>query len=139
MRAGLSRAERKHQPANTRSVLPHPLDLQSAQILEWDLVRRSIQLALLLLLLVYIVGAPFETVDHWDNFAQGGNDLVLSVLSLVAGFGLILVVACLLRLALRRIFSKRTVGFAILPQLATAFLEVARPEPPTSPPLPLRI
>lgn len=102
-------------------------------------MRRSIQIALLLLLFVHLAWAPLETIDRWDQFAQDGNDLELSVLSLVAGFGLILVVACLLRLALRAVLMKRSLGLVVLPQIAEAFLKAARPAPFTSPPLSLRI
>jgi hypothetical protein len=102
-------------------------------------VRRSIQIALLLLLLVHLAGAPFETIDRWDQFAQGGNDLVLSVLSVVAGLGLTLVMACLLRLALWAVLVKRRLGLVVLPQVAEAFLKASRPAPFTSPPLSLRI
>lgn len=102
-------------------------------------MRRLIQVALLLLLLVHLAGAPFETVDHWDNFAQGGDDLVLSVLSVVAGLGLTLAIAYLLRSALRAVSQRRGPRFIILPQIAKAFLQAERPAPLTSPPLFLRI
>lgn len=39
--------------------------------------RVSVTVVLLLLLAVCICGPLFETVDHWDQFPQSGNDIVL--------------------------------------------------------------
>lgn len=39
---------------------------------------------LILLLAVCMFGPLFETVDHWDQFPQSGNDIVLSIVLAVA-------------------------------------------------------
>ena len=41
---------------------------------------------LILLLAVCVFGPLFETVDHWDQFPQTGNDIVLSIVLAVALF-----------------------------------------------------
>lgn len=102
-------------------------------------VRRLIQVVLLLLLLVLLCGPLFETVDHWDHFAQGGNDLVLNALGVVVGFGLSVLVSFLLRLIFRPAFASFRLSLVALPQIANAFLGSIQPAPDTSPPLPLRI
>ena len=104
----------------------------------FKLVRRLIQIALALLFIVHLAGAPLETIDRWDQFVEGGNDLELIVIGVVAVLGLTLVTACLLRLALRAVSVKRF-GLVVPPQIAEVFIEAARPAPFTSPPLSLRI
>lgn len=43
---------------------------------------------MLAILLLFILAGPlFETVDHWDNFPQTGNDTVLSLVMLVTCVG----------------------------------------------------
>ena len=102
-------------------------------------MRRLIQVALLLLLLIHLGGPLFETVDHWDQFAQGGDDLVLSVLGVVVGLGLTIVLAFVLRWIFPALLASSLLSLVVLSQEAIAFLEIARPAPSTSPPLPLRI
>lgn len=102
-------------------------------------MRRLIQIAVLLLLLIHLGGAPFETVDHWDQAAQGGDDLVFSVLSLIVGLSLTLLVGWFLRLILKRSPLSSLLGLVSLSQIVASFLAAARPAPLTSPPLPLRI
>lgn len=53
-------------------------------------MRRAVQLAILLLVLVHVGGAMFETLDEWDNFPQSGNDFVLSFLAVIVCLGLML-------------------------------------------------
>ena len=102
-------------------------------------MRRLIQVALLLLILIHLGGPPFETVDHWDQFAQGGDDLVLNVLGVVVGLGLTVVLAFFLRWVFPASLASSLLSLIVLSQEASAFLEIARPAPFTSPPLPLRI
>lgn len=106
-------------------------------------MRRLIHLALVLLLLVHLCGPLFETVDHWDGFAQGGDDFVLSVLGVIVGFGLTLFLASFLRWVFVVPANWREKAglpsLAALCQAAFLFLEADRPVPFTSPPLPLRI
>ena len=45
---------------------------------------------LILLLAVCMFGPLFETVDHWDQFPQSGNDIVLTIV-----FVLVLLALCL--------------------------------------------
>ena len=102
-------------------------------------MRRLIQIAVLLLLLIHLGGPLFETVDHWDQFAQGGDDLVLSVLSVIAGLGLTLFVGFVLRSVLRPSLASSLLSFLALPEKGATILDVPRPALLTSPPLPLRI
>ena len=51
--------------------------------------QRIITAALALLLLVCFGGPVFETIDHWDNYAETGNDFVLAVMAVaVSAFSL---------------------------------------------------
>jgi hypothetical protein len=108
-------------------------------------VRRFIQIAvlllllLLLLLLIHLTGPLFETVDHWDDFAQGGDDLVLSVLSVIVGLGLTLLAGFFLRLVFRPSLASSLLSPASLRQRLAAFLDALQPAPFVSPPVPLRI
>ena len=102
-------------------------------------MRRLIQIAVVLLLLIHIGGPLFETVDHWDRFAQGGDDLVLSVLSVIVGLGLTLLVGFLLRLIVEPSLASSLPSLVPAPQKAGKFLSAFRPAPLTSPPLALRI
>ena len=107
-------------------------------------MRRLIQLVVLILLLVHLGGPLFETVDHWDRFAQGGDDFVLSILGVIADFGLTLLVAYFLRwvfLASLANCQEKTAqpSLGAVSQAANEFLEAAPPAPHTSPPLPLRV
>ena len=102
-------------------------------------MRRLIQIAVLLLLLIHLGGPLFETVDHWDQFAQGGDDLVLSVLTVIVGLGLTLLVGFFLRLVVRPSLASSLLNPLVLPEKGCAYLDAPRPAPLTSPPLPLRI
>lgn len=81
-----------------------------------NIVRRLIQIAVLLLVLIHVGGPLFETVDHWDQFSQGqgGDDLVLSVLSLVAGCGLTLLVGYFLRNIVEPSLTRSLLSFIFL-------------------------
>ena len=102
-------------------------------------MHRTIQILILLLALVYLGGPLFETVDHWDNFAHGGDDLVLTIASGVAGAGLMLLLGCLLRMAALRRPAGEAIGSLIQFETVRPFQGCSRPTPFTSPPLPLRI
>lgn len=65
--------------------------------------RVSVLIALVLLLGIYISGPFFESVDHWDNFPQSGNDIVLTLVVAVTVFALFL---CGTRWLVRFIFSR---------------------------------
>lgn len=47
-------------------------------------------IALLLLLGTYVSGPFFEAVDHWDNFPQSGNDIILTLVTAATFFALLL-------------------------------------------------
>ncbi len=104
-------------------------------------MRRLIQIAVLLLVLVHVGGPLFETVDHWDQFSQGqgGDDLVLSVLSLVAGLGLTLLLGYFLRKIVEPSLTSSLLSLIPLPHSVNNFVSSLRPAPFTSPPLALRV
>ncbi len=102
-------------------------------------MRRLVQIALLLLLLIHLGGPPFETVDHWDQFAQGGDDFVLSVLRVAVGLGLTVVLALFLLWIFLVLIAKSVLSLIPLRRDAGAYLGAPRPAPFASPPLPLRI
>jgi hypothetical protein len=102
-------------------------------------VRRIVQVVLLLLLLVHGGGPLFETVDHWDGFAQGGDDFVLSALGVIAGLGLTVLVGFLVRWVVPVMRAASALNLDTFSQAACASLEAPKPAPSTSPPLPLRI
>ena len=103
-------------------------------------MSRRLPIAVLLLLFLIHSGGPlFETVDHWDKFAEGGDDFVLSVLSVIVGLGLTLLVGFFLRFVFPPSLASSLLSLVALPQGACAFLDAPRPAPLTSPPLPLRI
>jgi len=61
-------------------------------------MRRSLICATLFLLLAVQSSTPlFETIDRWDGFPQGGNDLELGVIAVLASFGVVLLTRILLR------------------------------------------
>ena len=91
-------------------------------------MRRLIQIAVLLLLLIHLVWPLFETVEHWDQFAKGGDDLVLGVLSVIAGLGLTLFVGFVLRSVLRPSLASSLLSFLALPEKGATILDVPRPE-----------
>ena len=47
-------------------------------------------IALVLLIGIYISGPFFEVVDHWDNFPQSGNDIILTLVMAATFFALLL-------------------------------------------------
>jgi hypothetical protein len=47
-------------------------------------------IALVLLIGIYISGPFFEAVDHWDNFPQSGNDIILTLVMAATFFALLL-------------------------------------------------
>jgi hypothetical protein len=73
---------------------------------------RLVQLALVLLLVVYLCAPLFESVDHWDHFPQSGHDIVLTVLGVALCLGIALTLM-------------RTVFRVIATKLATCGLLVA--------------
>jgi hypothetical protein len=102
---------------------------------------RAIQVVLVLLLAVCFAGPLFETVDHWDQLAQGtgSDDFETDVLSLVAVLALSALIASLPRLTLRVLVLKSRPGLLALRGNAGLFLAAATAEPIASPPLSLRI
>ncbi len=104
-------------------------------------MRRLIQIAVLLLVLIHVGGPLFETVDHWDQFSQGqgGDDLVLGVLSLVAGLGLTLLVGYFLRKIIEPSLASSLLKLIPLSHAVNSFVSALRPVSFTSPPLALRI
>ena len=50
-----------------------------------------------LLVLIHVVGALFETIDRWDGFSQGGDDIVLTVLSVAICVGFSFLLGILLK------------------------------------------
>lgn len=50
--------------------------------------RASFLIALVLLLGISISGPFFEAVDHWDNFPQSGNDIILTIAMVATLFAL---------------------------------------------------
>jgi len=104
-------------------------------------VRHLIQIAVLLLILIHVGGPLFETVDHWDQFSQGqgGDDLVLSVLSLIVGLGLTLLVGYFLRKIIEPSLANWLLRLIPLSHKVNGFVSAFRPAPFTSPPLALRI
>lgn len=59
--------------------------------------------SIVFLLLVIMLLAPiYESFDHWDQFPNGGDDTVLSLLATVAFCGLVLVAGRSLLLAVLR-------------------------------------
>jgi hypothetical protein len=55
--------------------------------------RRFCQVAVVLLLVTYLFGPAFESIDHWDHFPQSGNDIVLNVIALAACLGAVAVLS----------------------------------------------
>lgn len=55
--------------------------------------RVLVMVVLVLLVAAYISGPLFETVDHWDQFPQSGNDIVLAVVLALTLFALCLCAA----------------------------------------------
>jgi hypothetical protein len=102
-------------------------------------VRRLIQIALLLLVLIPVGGAVFETFDHWDQAAEGGDDLVFNVLGVVVCLALTLLAGFLLRLAVESSLANSWLPLVLLPLKIVFFVETGRPVPSESPPLALRI
>ena len=102
-------------------------------------MRRLIQIALLLLVLIPVGGAVFETFDHWDQAAEGGDDLVLSVLGVVAGLALTLLAGFLLRVAVVSSLANSWLPLVLLPLKTASSMETGPPAPCESPPLALRI
>jgi hypothetical protein len=104
-------------------------------------VLRPIQVVLVLLLLVYFAGPLFETVDQWDQLAQGTglDDFETDVLSLVAVVALSVLIANLARWTLRASVPKLWPGLLALRGNAGVFLPARPAEPIASPPLSLRI
>lgn len=104
-------------------------------------MRRLIQVAVLLLVLIHVGSPVFETVDHWDQFSQGqgGDDLVLSVLSLIVGLGLTLLVGYFLRKVVEPSLASSLLSLIPLLHSTSIFVSALRPAPLTSPPLALRI
>ena len=100
---------------------------------------RLLQITVLLLLLIPVCGAVFETFDHWDQAAAGGDDLVLSVLGVVAGLALTLLAGFLVRLAVVSSLANSWLPLVLLPLKAASFVEAGRPVPCESPPFALRI
>jgi hypothetical protein len=101
-------------------------------------VRRSIQIAVLLLLPLLLGGALFEIVDPLDQVYEGGDDVVFTVLSAIAGLSLPLLAGCF-RLMFGRSPASSLLSFVSLPQYVANFWAAAHPAPFTSPPVPLRI
>lgn len=102
-------------------------------------MRRLIQVAVLLLVLVHVGGPLFETVDQWDNFPATGNDFVLSFLAVVVCLGFMLLVQFWPRL--RSVLSR--VGSLLIPPEEPhgpfeSSVWLPGPIPKTTP-LPLRI
>jgi type VI protein secretion system component VasK len=52
--------------------------------------RVLVMVVLVLIVTVHISGPLFETVDHWDQFPQSGNDIVLSIVLALTLFALCL-------------------------------------------------
>lgn len=50
--------------------------------------RVLVMVVLVLLVVAYISGPLFETVDHWDQGPQSGNDIVLAVVLALTLFAL---------------------------------------------------
>src|SRR5436309_2237949 len=75
-------------------------------------------LTVVLLLCISLFGPAFETVDHWDNFPQSGDDIVLSLICLVACVGAMLVVALLTV----RVVSPAATGCSLLPTISETSL-----------------
>lgn len=73
---------------------------------------RLVQLAVVLLVVVYLYAPLFESVDHWDHFPQSGHDIVLTVLGIALCLGIALTLM-------------RTVFQVIATKLATSRLLVA--------------
>jgi hypothetical protein len=90
---------------------------------------------------VYFAGPLFETVDHWDQFAQGTgfDDFETDVLSLVAVLALSALIANLARWTLRASVPKSWPSLLALHWNPGLFLPAPPAEPITSPPLSLRI
>lgn len=56
----------------------------------------------MVLLLAYLCGPAFETVDHWDHFPQSGNDIVLNVVCFAICLGVAAALPRLLSGIIRR-------------------------------------
>jgi hypothetical protein len=102
-------------------------------------VRRLIQIALLLLVLIPVGGAVFETFDHWDHAAEGGDDLVFNILGVVVCLALTLLAGLLLRLAVECSLANSWLPLVSLPLQIASSVETGQPAPCESPPLALRI
>ena len=86
------------------------------------LMRRfSVIVVLVLLVAVYISGPLFETVDHWDQFPQSGNDIVLSIVLALTLFALCLCATLKLVQFISSI-SRDGKGDAALPHLLNIFV-----------------
>lgn len=97
--------------------------------------RRTIIILLAILLFLLFAGPLFETVDHWDNFPQTGNDTVLSFVMLVTCMGAVSLfkkcAAAVLELIARiKLSERRSEGLS-------AFEGLIEPVPIESPPLAL--
>ena len=100
---------------------------------------RLVQLAVVLLLVVYLCAPLFELVDHWDHFPQSGHDIVLTILGVALCLGIALT---LMRTGFRVIATKlASCGLLVAASSSTdtfIFLS-AVPAPLSSSPPALRI
>jgi len=97
--------------------------------------RRTIIILLAILLFLVFAGPLFETVDHWDNIPQTGNDTVLTLILVVSFIGAISLfkkcaVAALELIARIKRTERRPEGLSV-------FEGAPEPVPIESPPLSL--
>lgn len=97
--------------------------------------RRTIIILLAILLCLICAGPLFETVDHWDNFPQTGNDMVLTLVLVVSLIGAISLFKKCATTALELVARVKTSQSR--PEGISAFGDTTEPVPIESPPLAL--
>ncbi len=98
--------------------------------------RRISQIAVLLLLAIFLLAPVYECFDHWDKFPRSGNDTVLNLIAAVTFCGVVLVAG---RSLFRALTEKRLVKRERWNPPPVPFSFVACKTADESPPLSFRL
>ncbi len=98
--------------------------------------RRISQIAVLLLLAIFLLAPVYECFDHWDGFPRSGNDTVLNLIAAVTFCGVVLVAG---RFLFRALTEKSLVKRERWNPPPVPFSSVACKTADESPPLSFRL